>query len=156
MSKRPFFVNVREVHIQTYRVEADDEESAKEAVSTGEGKVVEDLMEFSHTLDDSEDWTVEEVKNDVDNTLEQGEMDFGEEVTALINRGLSNEEIVDHLSLDPHTREENLVALIRTLVVKIEKHSARIHKFLMDLTKSESKAKDNQIRKQRMRRWHRS
>ena len=56
MSKR-FLVEVREVHVSTRVVEADDAEAAVKAVEGGEGDEV--ACEYSHTLD-TDTWTVEE------------------------------------------------------------------------------------------------
>ena len=53
-----FIVSVREVHVQGYKVIADDEESAKDIVRLGGGDLLEERFEYSHTLD-SETWTVE-------------------------------------------------------------------------------------------------
>jgi hypothetical protein len=53
-----FIVSVREVHVQGYRVNADDEESAKDVVRAGGGDLLEERFEYSHTLD-SETWSVE-------------------------------------------------------------------------------------------------
>lgn len=51
-------VLIREVHIQPYSVEAEDEKEAKAIVSNGEGSIIEEELEYSHTLD-PETWTVE-------------------------------------------------------------------------------------------------
>ena len=56
---KTFLVNVREVHIQTYKIVADNEVAAKEKVRLGEGNPLEDMLEFSHALR-PEFWTVEE------------------------------------------------------------------------------------------------
>lgn len=52
-----FIVEVREVHVQSMRVEAESAEEAIKKVVNGEGEIVENCMEYSHTLD-SENWTV--------------------------------------------------------------------------------------------------
>jgi len=67
-----------------------------------------------------------EVKNDVDNTLEQGEMDFGEWVAKLINHRMNNAEILTYL--EPDTREEDLVALVRTLMTRGDSGRKRIQR----------------------------
>ena len=59
-----YFVNVREVHIQPYRVEAASPEEAIKIVNGGGGDIVEEGMEYSHTLDD-EYWTVDEVNTSI-------------------------------------------------------------------------------------------
>jgi hypothetical protein len=56
MSK--FVVFVREVHVQGYGVDANDEKDAIEKVRHGCGELLESHFEYSHTLD-SETWTVE-------------------------------------------------------------------------------------------------
>ena len=57
-----YIVEVREVHIQPYEVEADSPEQAIQNVKDGEEDkiaMIESGFEYSHTLD-SEFWTVEE------------------------------------------------------------------------------------------------
>lgn len=56
MSK--FVVFMREVYVQGYEVDANDEKEAIEKVRDGDGELLEDHFEYSHTLD-SETWTVE-------------------------------------------------------------------------------------------------
>jgi hypothetical protein len=56
-----FIVSVREVHIQPYFVEAEDEKDAIKKVEDGEGEIVDADFEYSHSLD-SNTWTVEEDK----------------------------------------------------------------------------------------------
>jgi hypothetical protein len=53
-----FIVSVREVHIQPYYVEAEDERDAIERVMNGEGDIMDCNFEYSHSLD-PETWTVE-------------------------------------------------------------------------------------------------
>lgn len=56
---KTFHVYVREVHIQTVEVEAEDSEGAIESVANGEGNYLCGGLEYSHVLED-ETWTVEE------------------------------------------------------------------------------------------------
>lgn len=58
---KKFTVQVREVHIQPYEIEAKDEQEAIAIVQAGGGEIIEGGFEYSHTLD-SGDWTVEEVE----------------------------------------------------------------------------------------------
>ena len=53
-----FIVEVREVHIQGYEIEAETEEQAKDLIREGNGDLIDGHFEYSHTLD-SEFWTVE-------------------------------------------------------------------------------------------------
>ncbi len=53
-----YHVNVREVYIQTYRVHAASANEAKHAVASGDGELIENLFEYSHTFD-PEFWTVD-------------------------------------------------------------------------------------------------
>lgn len=55
-----YIVEVKEVWTQPVEVEASSPEEAKEKVQRGEGTVLEDRFEFSHTLD-AEHWNVERV-----------------------------------------------------------------------------------------------
>lgn len=48
---------------------------------------------------------------------EQGEKNFGEWIAELINHGLTDQEILTYL--DPDTREEDLVAFVRHLMLRI-------------------------------------
>lgn len=59
MNKKSFIVNVREVYIQPYKVEAETNEEAIRIVADGGGDLMEDCLEYSHTLD-PDTWTVEE------------------------------------------------------------------------------------------------
>jgi len=58
MSKQ-YKVSVAEVHYQDVLVTADSEKQAKERVAAGKGEFVDNSLEFSHALDESE-WKVEE------------------------------------------------------------------------------------------------
>ena len=58
-----FIVCVREIYIQPYEVEARDEDDAKEIVREGGGDILEEKLEYSHTLDTNL-WTVEKVEED--------------------------------------------------------------------------------------------
>lgn len=58
---KKFRVNAREVHVQTYIVEAETAEQALKAVASGEG-IAEDFTEYLHMLD-LDTWTAEEVKD---------------------------------------------------------------------------------------------
>lgn len=60
---KSYIVYVREVHVQGYRVKAENEEQAKDEVREGKGDLLESYFEYSHTLD-SDTWTVEEEKKD--------------------------------------------------------------------------------------------
>jgi len=55
---RKFIVHVREVHIQDFTVIAKSQKKAIEFVSEGRGDIVENSLEYSHTLD-PETWSVE-------------------------------------------------------------------------------------------------
>ena len=59
-------------------------------------------------------------------SIEQGEMDFGEWVAELINHGMNNAEILTYL--EPDTREEDLVALVRTLMTRGDSGRKRIQR----------------------------
>lgn len=48
-----FNVGVREVHVQPYLVQAENAEAAVEEVFQGGGILIEEQMEYSHTLDSS-------------------------------------------------------------------------------------------------------
>lgn len=54
---KTFYVHMREVHIQTMRVQAESKKDAIQFAQEGEGECLE--FEYSHTLD-PETWTVEE------------------------------------------------------------------------------------------------
>ena len=54
-----YIVEVKEVWTQPVEIEASSSEEAKKKVQQGEGTVLEDRFEFSHTLD-PEYWGVEE------------------------------------------------------------------------------------------------
>jgi len=54
-----FIVGVREVHIQMMEVSAESKEEAIAAVQAGDGDILDDTLEYSHTLD-SDLWTAEE------------------------------------------------------------------------------------------------
>lgn len=56
---REYYVNVREVYIQTYRVHATTPDEAMRAVASGDGELMENSFEYSHTLD-PEFWTVDD------------------------------------------------------------------------------------------------
>jgi hypothetical protein len=56
--ERIYIVNVREVYIQPYRVVAKSAEEAIRLVEEGDGEIMKDQLEYSHTLG-SESWTVE-------------------------------------------------------------------------------------------------
>lgn len=58
--KKKFHVLVREVHVQKYLVEAEDGDNAIEKVRDGGGEIVNNSLEYSHTLG-RENWTVEKV-----------------------------------------------------------------------------------------------
>ena len=55
-----FIVFKREVHVQGYEVEAKDEGEALHKAVEDEGDLIEERVEYSHTLD-PETWTVEKV-----------------------------------------------------------------------------------------------
>ena len=57
--KKKFIVEVREVHVQPFKVEADSKAEAIETVKEGGGEIIENAFKYSHTLD-SEYWTAEE------------------------------------------------------------------------------------------------
>lgn len=58
---KTFFVDVHEVWIQKFVVEAEDKNEALQKILDGEGKAIDDCLEYSHTLDNSGAWNVEEV-----------------------------------------------------------------------------------------------
>ena len=60
---KKFHVGVREVHVQTVEVEAENAEEAREKVQEGEGDYLDNMLEYSHCLD-SDLWTVEEVPSE--------------------------------------------------------------------------------------------
>lgn len=58
-----YIVEVPEVHYQSYAIEANSPSEAASLVADGEGDIIEDALEYSHTLDlefvnDSPSWTV--------------------------------------------------------------------------------------------------
>ena len=55
---KKYIVCVREVWIQMLKVEAESDSEAIEIVERGGGKEIENMLEYSHTLD-SEYWTVD-------------------------------------------------------------------------------------------------
>ena len=59
MSKKKFYVGIREVHVSTRMVEADTAEEAMALIVDGVEDGDEVICEYSHTLD-PETWTVEE------------------------------------------------------------------------------------------------
>lgn len=61
-----YIVNVREVHIQPYEVEAISPEDAAQAVADGEGDLIEGGFEYSHTLDRSL-WDMTDENGDLHN-----------------------------------------------------------------------------------------
>lgn len=54
-----FHVNVREVHVQTFAVEAANEKDAIEKATEGDGTALDGRLEYSYTPDDTSTWTVE-------------------------------------------------------------------------------------------------
>jgi hypothetical protein len=58
-----YIVVTKEVFEQPYEVEANSEEEALEKVIDGEGDILDDCFEYSHTLD-RDTWTVELVEED--------------------------------------------------------------------------------------------
>lgn len=58
MKTKTFIVGVREVHIQPIEVEAEDYKDAVRKIEDGQGKVLEDELRYSHTLE-NEYWTNE-------------------------------------------------------------------------------------------------
>ena len=56
-------VEVREVHIQGYIIEADNPEHAKDLISNGEGEIDELSFEYSH-MEDPDTWTVQEIEGE--------------------------------------------------------------------------------------------
>lgn len=67
-----FRVNVREVHIQGYAVEAENKAEAKRIVEEGGGALDEGFFEYSHTLD-SDLWTVDKLEGK-DSSVECGKL----------------------------------------------------------------------------------
>lgn len=61
MSLRKYTVNVREVHIQPTSIMASSPEDAIKRVADGEGEIIDNALEYSHTLD-RDKWTVEEAQ----------------------------------------------------------------------------------------------
>ena len=57
---KKFVVDVDEVWKQSYEVEADSVEEAKQKVKDGDADIIETCFEFSHCLD-SEFWTTNEI-----------------------------------------------------------------------------------------------
>lgn len=55
-----YYVDMREVWIQTVVVEAESREDAIAAAAEGEGEPVDGAFEYSYSLD-PDDWNVEEV-----------------------------------------------------------------------------------------------
>lgn len=53
-----YIVYVREVYVQANEVFANSPEEAKALVEACEGEILEDCLEYSHTLD-KDSWTVE-------------------------------------------------------------------------------------------------
>lgn len=58
-----YTVLLREVHIQPVQILAESKQNAIELVKAGSGEFMNDLLEYSHTLD-TETWTVEEAKKE--------------------------------------------------------------------------------------------
>ena len=54
-----FIVHVREVWVQPVEVEAETEGEARIKANEGEGDIIEELLQYSHTSDDYKDWIVE-------------------------------------------------------------------------------------------------
>lgn len=57
---KTYIVNVQEVHIQQVEIQAKNKKQAIEKVLDGEGDYVDNSLEYDHTLDNSEEWVVEE------------------------------------------------------------------------------------------------
>jgi hypothetical protein len=55
-----FIVSIREVYVRGVEIEAKDELEAKLRVEEGKGEYLDDLIEYSHTLNLGT-WTVEEI-----------------------------------------------------------------------------------------------
>ena len=55
---KTYTVNVREVHVNSYTVKAESEDEAKDLVADGQGDMMDDMLEFSHSLD-TDCWTVD-------------------------------------------------------------------------------------------------
>lgn len=56
-------VDLQEVWVQTFEVEADSPEEASERVLDGEGEVVDTAFEYSHSLDSVHDVRLVEEEN---------------------------------------------------------------------------------------------
>lgn len=52
-----YYVDVREIHIQTVEIEADSPEQAITRVAEGDGSYLDGRLEYSHTLP-PDTWTV--------------------------------------------------------------------------------------------------
>ena len=63
--KKTYLIGVREIHVRHYRVQASNENEAKELVNNLDASV-EDIgfEEYSHTLD-RDTWSVEEVTEQI-------------------------------------------------------------------------------------------
>jgi hypothetical protein len=53
-----YVVEVREVWVQKREIEADNPNEAIQKVKNGEGEDVENGMEYSHTLEDYDNWGI--------------------------------------------------------------------------------------------------
>jgi hypothetical protein len=60
-----YLVSVREVHIQMVEVEAESPEDAKEKVAEGEGRYLDNALEYSHSLE-PDTWTVDSDEAEAD------------------------------------------------------------------------------------------
>lgn len=63
MTKKKFAVSVKEVWVQVYEVDANTPEEAIQKTVSGEAKVSDGRIEYSHQLDTST-WSAEEEKSD--------------------------------------------------------------------------------------------
>ena len=61
MRRKTFIVTMREVYVQSYQIQAISAKEALKLVVDGQGDIMENGFEFSHTLD-PDTWTVEEEK----------------------------------------------------------------------------------------------
>ena len=67
---KTFEVKVREVHIQPYLIQAEDEEHAKDLIEEGGGEIIEDGFEYSHMMD-KDTWEVMETDEKMSDSTTQ-------------------------------------------------------------------------------------
>ncbi len=117
-NKQEFSVFVREVHIQEVRVEAEDENDAKDRVAKGEGEYVDNSLEYSHCLDPDE-WTVdrpEQERKSLEDVVKHINWDLLNKQKLIVHRMIKQRrEEIDNFPEDDEKTEKEIKSQIDAL-----------------------------------------